>query len=98
MIASSGYEGEINISNPIYSWTGEEPQTTLEYQIIPASDAQNARFIEANGELTVTLRIRWIGLPRTLYLRIAAYGHYQEESEFKVDSSNSVKITITLPL
>ena len=95
-IVSTGYEGDITISDPTYSWTGEEPQTTLECQIIPGSDEPNARFIEADGELTFTLRIRWMGLPRTLYLNIAAYGNYQEEDEFEV-SSNSVEIKITLP-
>lgn len=96
-IVSTGYEGIVTISDPTYSWTGEEPQTTLEYQVIPSSDEPNARYIEADGELTLTLRIRWMGLPRTLYLSIDAYGNYQKENEFKV-SSNSVKITINLPL
>jgi len=95
-IVSTGYEGDITISEPTYSWTGEEPQTTLEYQIIPGSGEPNARFIEADGELTLTLRIRWTGSPRTLYLKIAAYGNYQKENQFEA-SSNSAKIDITLP-
>lgn len=95
-IVSTGYEGAITVSDPNYTFTGEEPQTALEYQIIPRSDEPNARFIEADGELTLTLRIRWTGLSGTLYLNIAAYGNYQEENEFKV-TSESVQITVTLP-
>lgn len=95
-IVSTGYEGGITLSDPTYSWTGEEPHTTLEHQIIPSYDEPNARFVEAHGELTLTLKIRWTGLPRTLYLKVEAYGNYQQENEFKV-SSNLVTITITLP-
>ncbi len=95
-IVSTGYEGDITISDPNYTFTGEEPQNALEYQIIPSSDELNARFIEADGELTLTLRIRWTGLSGMLYLNITAYGNYQEENEFKV-TSDSVQITVTLP-
>ncbi len=95
-IVSTGYEGDITFSDPNYTFTGEEPQTGLEYQIIPGSDEPNARFIEADGDLTLTLRIRWAGSLGTLYLNIAVYGNYQEENEFKV-TSDSVRITVTLP-
>lgn len=95
-IVSNGYEGDVTISDPTYSWTGEGNETALECQIIPGSDEPNARFIEADGELILTLRIRWMGSLGTLYLKIAAYGNYQEEDEFEVLSS-SVKTTITLP-
>jgi len=47
-IVSTGYEGDITV-DPNYTFTEEEPQTALEYQIIPGSDEPNARFIEANS-------------------------------------------------
>lgn len=96
-IVSTGYEGNATISAPNYTWTGEESQAALEYQIIPSSDEPNARLIETDGELTLTLRIRWTGLLGTLHLGIAVYGNYHQENQFKVISSNSVKVTITLP-
>lgn len=95
-IVSTGYEGDVAIFYPNYTFTGEESQTALEYQIIPGSGEPNARFLEADGKLTLTLRIRWTGSTGTLYLNIAAYGNYQGQNEFKV-LSNSVKIRITLP-
>lgn len=97
-IVSTGYEGDVTVSEPAYTWAGEEDtQNSLDYQVIPGIDEPNARFIETNGELTLTLQIRWMGSLGTLYLKIAAYGNYQKENQFKVDSSNSAKITITLP-
>ena len=95
-IVSTGYEGDVTVSDPSYSFIGEGNQTALEYRIIPGSGEPNARFIEADGELTLTLRIRWMGNLGTLYLSIAAYGNYQKDNEFRV-LSNSVTITITLP-
>jgi len=95
-IVSRGYEGNLHISDPNFTWIGEGPQNALEYQIIPSSDESSARFIQAAGELTLTLRIRWTGLAGTIYLSVATYGNYQRENEFKV-VSNSVKVTITLP-
>lgn len=95
-IVSTGYEGNLKISDPTYSWTGEKPLTTLEHKIIPGNDEPNARLIEADGELALMLQIRWMGLPRTLYLKVEVYGNYQQENEFKV-SSNLVTITIKLP-
>lgn len=96
-IASTGYEGDVAIFHPNYTLADEEPQGSLEYQIVPGSDEPKARFVEADGRLTLTLRIRWMGGLGTLFLRIAAYGNYQEENEFRVESSSSVEIMITLP-
>lgn len=95
-IISTGYEGDVTFSDPTYSFIGEGNQTALECQVIPGGEEPNARFIEADGELTLTLRIRWTGLLGTLYLSIAAYGNYQKDNEFRV-LSNSVTITIILP-
>jgi hypothetical protein len=99
-IVSTGYEGDIVVSEPTYSWVGEEPQVNLEYQIFPSSDEPYARFVKAESNLTLTLRMRWIGspatLPITLYLSIAAIGNYGRGNEFEVSSENSVKITIEL--
>jgi hypothetical protein len=98
-VFSTGYEGDIAVSALNYSWAGEEkPEASaLEYEIISSSEHDSRFFIEANGELNLTIKVRWTGPAGTLYLTANAYGNYQRENEFMV-SSNSVKVEIRLPI
>jgi len=100
-VISTGYEGNITDSGPTYSWTGEEPPLFITGEFLPLSDVLGARFLQANGSLTLTLRVTWslyygesLNEPANVILNTGAYGNWKQPDKFLV-SSNSISITVT---
>jgi len=95
-VTSTGYDGDISGPGVTCSWLGKK--LDLYWRI-----EEDVRFIEAYGELILTLSISfsWRYQNETLQqsgarLWLEFYGNRWQEDEFKV-SSNSVLITVVPP-
>lgn len=100
-VISTGYEG--NVVESSLNWSPPHGGLHLNHEILPKHDDEpGARFLRANDNFTLTLRVSWgeyrnyppLNEPVHVLLRVWANGNRNQPDEFLV-SSNDVSIIVT---